>query len=379
MKILIAPDSFKGSLSAAQASQIIKDALLRHLPHADIRTLPLADGGEGSIDVLAHSLPLSKHLLQVQGPLGRNVLSYYYMDEKAQTAYIEMAKASGITLVSRGQLDPMAATTLGTGELVADALKCGARKIVLFIGGSATNDAGTGMAHALGYRFLDYKGDGLHPNGKNLGRIRGISTELVNPLINKTEFVVATDVNNPFYGPEGAAAVYGPQKGADNGQVEALDAGLKSLAIIIQQSLGLDLQSIPGSGAAGGLGGGAVAFLDAHLESGAPLIFDIAGFDNALREADLVISGEGKTDKQSLYEKLLAHVARRAKNHDVPLWLICGFLEGRPEDFQSLGIEQIFRLAENPADIQQAINHAAQYLTAQAERAAQRIKESWKP
>lgn len=366
MNILIAPDSFKGTLSAAEVSQITAEAIQAQHPHHAIKTLPLADGGEGSIDVLAESKTLEKRSLTVKDPLFRPVDSYYYYDAVEKTAYIEMAKASGITLVKHHELAATETTTFGTGELIRDALKKGAGRIILFIGGSATNDAGIGMAEALGMIFRNRNSQKLLPIGRNLKYICEIDDYRMMPEAKHAEFIVATDVNNPFYGPSGAAYVYGPQKGAGEPELRRLDEGLRHISSIVKKQYGINLQDLAGSGAAGGLGGGCAAFLNARIESGADVIFKQLDFEPQVQWANLIISGEGKIDTQSLYDKLLAKVAAVARRYETPLWAVCGYLEGREQDLQPLGLQQIFALARAKTDIEEAINHSHGLLKKQA-------------
>lgn len=362
MNILIAPDSFKGTLSSAEVSRILRDELEKQKPGHSIKILPLADGGEGSIDVLALNKTLKKRSMVVKGPLFGEIESYYYYEPATDTAYIEMAKASGITLLDEAELNAMDTTTYGTGELIKDALRQGARKVFVFVGGSATNDAGMGMAEALGVTFRNRYRQKLLPVGRNLKYVCEVEDYRMIPEVKDAEIIVATDVNNPFYGKEGAAYVYARQKGAGNAEIRRLDEGLEHFAALLKKQYHFNLQEMPGSGAAGGLGGGCVTFLNARIESGADVIFRELHFEQQVAWANLIISGEGKIDKQSLYEKLLARVSVVAKQAGVPLWAVCGYLDGDPEAFKQLGLAQIFRLAEQKDEIAEAMDNAADKL-----------------
>ena len=375
MKILIAPDSFKGSLSSAEVANIIEEKIKGVLPFIQTQKIPLADGGEGSIDVIAHTNNLQKIHAEVKDPFFRPVNSYYYFDSETKTAYIEMAQASGLTLLKKDEPDCVNTTTYGTGELIAHALKKEAQTIYIFVGGSATNDGGMGAAEALGFRFFDKNGKKLTPIGKNLNRVSSIEdTNAMQEYISR-RFIVATDVNNPFSGENGAAQIYAAQKGATTQQIRELDNGLMNFARVIKQAYGIVLQNIPGTGAAGGLGGGAYVFMNATIQSGADIIFRELNFEDALKDADLVITGEGKVDNQSLYEKLIAKVAARAKPHNTPIWLICGYFEGEEKWFADMGIKKIFPLTREKSHINDAITQAKDYLAKASIDAANTIKK----
>lgn len=373
MKLLIAPDSFKGTMDASEVSQIIAEAIKGRHPGYEVHTLPLADGGEGSIDVLAASRELQKRELTVQDPLFRPIKSYYYYDAPNKTAYIEMARASGLTLLKQKELHAIETTTIGTGQLIKDALMQGARRVVIFIGGSATNDAGTGMAEALGITFRNRYRQKLLPVGRNLKYIEEIEDYRVMPEINDTEFIVATDVNNPLYGPQGAAYIYGAQKGATEAELRRLDEGLRHFAEKVKARYHLHLQNMAGSGAAGGLGGGCAAFLGASMRSGADVIFQALDFEQQVQWADLIISGEGKIDRQSLYAKLLAKVAAVARQAHVPIWAVCGFSNCNKDELKTLGIEKLFALAETKDEIEKAMEQSSAILKEKAAELAEAL------
>ena len=285
--------------------------------------LAVADGGEGTIEALLTTMGGHMVKADVRDPLGRPINAEYAILEDG-TAVIEMSKASGLTLLHQSERNPLLTSTYGTGQLIADALHKGCRKFLIGIGGSATNDAGTGMLEALGYRFIDAEGNILKGEGRSLESIMTIDTSAAIPELKSAEFIVACDVDSPFHGPKGAAYVYAPQKGATPQMVELLDNGLKHFADIIKGTTGKDISEMPGAGAAGGLGGAFKAFLNAGLRKGAEMVLDAIGFDEIIRDADLVITGEGKIDSQTLTGKLPYAVASRAAEVNVPVVAICG-------------------------------------------------------
>ena len=322
-KVVVASDSFKGCLSSWQVADAVEKGIHDALPGCDVVKLAVADGGEGSMDALMTTLGGKPVRLMVSGPLGRPVeAEYAWIDDS--TAVIEMARASGLTLLAPEERNPLLASTYGTGQLIADALGKGCRRFMICIGGSATNDAGTGMLEALGYRFMDSAGNILKGCGEALGRISSIDVSNVHPALTESEFIVACDVNSPFCGPDGAAHVYGPQKGASPEMVEHLDKGMRHFARIIFQVTGVDVTDMPGAGAAGGLGGALKAFLTAEISRGADMVLDAVHFDDAIKDADLVITGEGRIDSQTLAGKLPYVVARRAAVQNIPVVALCG-------------------------------------------------------
>ena len=287
MKILIATDKFKDSLSAKEACEGLQRGILRTFPSAEIETLPLADGGEGTLETLQSVWGGNFIECEVHDPLSRKIRANYLWIKEKQTAIIEMARASGIELLKQNERNCLITNTYGTGQLIKDALEKGAKEIILTVGGSATNDAGIGMASALGYEFLDKNDKILEPIGKNLTEIHKINSQNINPNLSKTKFIVATDVSNPFYGKEGAAYVFSPQKGADNQAVKVLDLGLQNINNLTKKDFNIDLQNIAGSGAGGGIGGGAVVFLKAEIKSAAQWILEINDVESKLKNVDL--------------------------------------------------------------------------------------------
>lgn len=362
MTILIAPDKFKGSLTALQAAQAVERGIKRADPAVKTILLPLADGGEGTVDAILNAVGGEKEKVTVTGPLGTPVNAHFGVVDKA-TAIIEMAAASGLQLVPEAERNPMNTTTYGTGELVIAALNKGCKRIIVGIGGSATNDAGMGMAMALGAKFFSKEDREFETgNGKNLSKVRHIDTKRMDPRIKSTEFVVASDVQNTLYGPEGAAYVYAPQKGASPDIIEALDRGLRNFSSVIKNDLGMDITAVRGAGAAGGSGGGFIAFTGANLVSGIDLVIEMTGFLDRLKEADLVVTGEGKIDKQSLYGKVVSGVAVLAERQRVPVVAICGRMAGDVEEFKRIGLDRIFAIADEATDTGYAMQNAAKLL-----------------
>ena len=322
-KVVVASDSFKGCLSSWQVAEAVEKGIHDAAPGCDVVKLAVADGGEGSMDALMTTLGGMTEILVVRDPLGRELQAGYVILED-QTAVIEMARASGLTLLRPDERNPMLTSTYGTGQMISDALDRGCRRFMICIGGSATNDAGTGMLEALGYRFIDSEGNILRGCGGVLGRISSIDVSNVHPALNASEFIVACDVDSPFCGPDGAAYVYGPQKGATSEMARELDEGMRHFARIISQSTGVGVTDMPGAGAAGGLGGALKAFLKADISRGADMVLDAVHFDDAIKDADLVITGEGCIDSQTLTGKLPYVVARRAAVQNIPVVALCG-------------------------------------------------------
>ena len=322
-KVVVASDSFKGCLSSWQVADAVEKGIHDAMPGCDVVKLAVADGGEGSMDALMTTLGGKPVRLMVSDPLGRPVeAEYAWIDDS--TAVIEMARASGLTLLAPEERNPLLTSTYGTGQLIADALSKGCRRFLICIGGSATNDAGTGMLEALGYRFMDAEGNVLKACGGILNHIASIDFSNVHPYLKDAEFIVACDVDSPFCGPDGAAYVYGPQKGASPEMVEQLDRGMRHFARIIFQVTGVDVTDMPGAGAAGGLGGALKAFLKAEISRGADMVLDAVHFDDAIKDADLVITGEGRIDSQTLTGKLPYVVAKRAAAQNIPVVALCG-------------------------------------------------------
>ena len=325
-KVVVASDSFKGCLSSIEVAEAVEKGIHAVHPDCQVLKLAVADGGEGTIKALLTTMGGRIIKTEVQDPLGRPIDAGYAI-LKDGTAVIEMSKASGLTLLQPSERNPLLTSTYGTGQLIADALHKGCRKFLIGIGGSATNDAGTGMLEALGYRFMDAEDNLLNGRGESLGKIKYMDTSNAIAGLNEASFIVACDVNSPFHGPKGAAYVYAPQKGATPQMVERLDNGMKNFAYIIEKTTGRNISEIPGAGAAGGLGGAFKAFMNAELRKGAEMVLDAVGFDDIIRDADLVITGEGKIDAQTMTGKLPYAVARRAGIQGIPVLAICGTAE----------------------------------------------------
>lgn len=358
MKILIAPDSFKESLSALEVAQHIAAGVRRVFPEAVIQQVPLSDGGEGLTESLTAAMGgvLERH--QVTGPRGEKVSAVYGLVGN-HTAIIEMAQASGLELVPRDQRDPMTATTFGTGELVRVALDKGCRTIIIGIGGSATNDGGAGLAQALGAKLLTSTGQEIGRGGGGLLQLDHIDISQLDPRLAETAVRVACDVTNPLYGPNGAAHIYGPQKGADPVMVETLDRALQHWAEVIYRDLGLEVAHIPGAGAAGGLGAGLVAFAGGKLQPGLELVMDALDMEAILSSGlDLIITGEGSINGQSLFGKVPVGLARRAKQHGVPVVVIVGSIGPGSEVVYEEGIDALVSIAPGPITLEESLSRA---------------------
>jgi glycerate kinase len=373
VRVLIVPDKFEGSLSADQAARAIEAGLRRARPDADTVRLPVGDGGAGTLDAIL-AAGFQRVAARVTGPTGEPVDAAFAVSADGGRAFVEMAEASGLKRLPGGRRAPSEATTYGTGELVRAALDRGARQLVLGIGGSATTDGGTGMASALGARFLDQHGRPLPPGGAALLRLAHIDVSGLDPRPKDLDVTVASDVDNPLVGPEGAAAVYGPQKGATPDDVLLLDSALRRYAQVLNADLGLDLAEVPGAGAAGGLGAGAIAFLGGRLEPGIDLVLDLIGFHDALTGADLVVTGEGKLDAQSLRGKAPHGVARAATAQGVPVVALAGIVEVADRELRAAGIEEAHALSELEPDLERSIAEAAPLL----EQLAERVGRAWR-
>ena len=326
VRVLIAPDKFKGTLTAVQAAEAIAAGWRRADSDAELDLAPMADGGDGTLDTLSEAMGGRRVRQRVAGPLGDPVDAEFALIQRPGDlmAVVEMARASGLSLVTERRLDPMRATSRGTGELILAAAREGAETILVGIGGSATIDGGAGMAQAVGIRLLDEQGRDLPPGGGALVRLARIDMSGLDPVVASRRVVAATDVDNPLTGPKGAATVYGPQKGAGPEDVAVLDRALAHLAVVILRDLGIDVRTIPGAGAAGGLGAGLVAFLGAHLRPGVDVVMDAVGLEERIRRSDLAITGEGRFDQQSLRGKVPAGVLRLASENHVRAVVICG-------------------------------------------------------
>ncbi|KAA9030638.1 glycerate kinase [Niallia endozanthoxylica] len=356
MKVLIAIDSFKGSISSLEGSKAIALGIKEVYPAAEIVTLPLADGGEGTVEALVRATGGRLVKKEVTGPLQEKIQAAYGILGDQKTAVIEVAEACGLPLVPLEKRNPFYTTTYGVGELILDAMDHGCREFVIGLGGSATNDAGVGMLQALGYRFLDNMQETVGLGAKELSRIVTIDVSQVTPLLKQCYFRVACDVNNPLYGPDGASHIFGPQKGATPEMVEELDLWVKQLAEITLKELNVDIQSIAGAGAAGGLGAAFSGFLGAHLESGINLILDMVQMEKHLEGADFVITGEGKIDGQTSRGKAPLGAAKLAQNHQIPVIALAGSVTDETNALHSLGMTSIFSIISSPLSLEKAMD-----------------------
>lgn len=374
MHFLVAPDSFKGSLTAAEAARAMARGLRTVFPDAEILELPVADGGEGTVDALLAATGGTSRCTRVHGPLGDPVEAVWGVLGDGRTAVIEVAAASGLGLVPEMQRDPWRASTFGTGELVRAALDAGLRKIILGLGGSATNDGGAGFARALGVRFLDAEGRDLPEGGAALVQLARVDPAGLDVRLEETELLVASDVDSPLCGPRGATAVFGPQKGVAPEALQALDAALGHLARIAARDTGREVADVPGAGAAGGLGAGLLWFTRARIRPGVELLLEASAFEARLQEVDLVFTGEGRTDAQTALGKAPAGVAAAARRQGVPVVCLSGSLGEGAEGLLDLGMEALASVPPGPLDLATCMAEAAPLLEAAARRAARLVR-----
>ncbi|MEO6679065.1 MAG: glycerate kinase [Pseudomonas sp.] len=366
MKIVIAPDSFKDSLSAQGVADAIALGLAEVWPQAHLVKCPMADGGEGTVESILAACAGELRHTPVRGPLGATVEAAWGWLPHNHTAIIEMAEASGLQLVPPAQRDACISSTFGTGELIRAALDAGAQRVILAIGGSATNDGGAGAMQALGVKLFDAQGQVLAPGGLALAQLASIDLSDIDPRLNAVRFDIAADVNNPLCGPHGASAIFGPQKGASPAQVQQLDESLGHFADLCAQALNKDVRDEPGSGAAGGLGFAAKAFLGARFQAGVEVVAELVGLAEAVKDADLVITGEGRFDAQTLRGKTPFGVARIARQHGVPVIVIAGTLGEGYQELYGHGIDAAFALASGPMTLEQACAEAPRLLRERA-------------
>jgi len=367
MKILLAPDSFKGSLSAAQAAEAMAVGVRRARPDAEIVLLPLADGGEGTVEALVLATGGRRKTLRVRGPLGEPVEAMYgLLGPDGKTAVIEMAAAAGLPLVPPDRRDPRRTTTWGVGELLRRVAEAGVKRIIVGLGGSATNDGGAGALQALGVRFLDAGGQSLPAPlaGADLARLARIEAADLPALFAGVEIVIASDVTNLLLGPIGASAVYGPQKGADAAMVVELDAALTNYAAVLRRDLGKDVSGLPGAGAAGGMGAGLMALLDARMQSGIDLVLDAARFEAQAAGADWLLTGEGRIDAQTLHGKTIMGILGRCRPLGIPVVAFGGAVDdGAGEPLAAAGLRAAFPIISSPMSLEDAMRDAGALLT----------------
>lgn len=374
MKIVIAPDSFKGSLTANEVSDSIERGIKRVFSDADIVKVPMADGGEGTVQSLVDGTGGSIVRVVAKDPLMRDVEAFYGILGDGRTAVIEMASASGLPLLARDERNPMMTTTFGTGQLILHALDKGCRNLIIGIGGSATNDGGSGMLKALGVKLLDESGCEIGFGGGCLNRLCSIEISGMDSRIRECTVTAACDVDNPLCGPKGASHVFGPQKGADPVMAEILDKNLRNYAEAINECLGIDILDVPGAGAAGGLGAGLMAFLGARLRRGIEIVIDVAKLDEKVRNADLVITGEGMIDYQTAFGKTPFGVAMTAKKYNVPVIAIAGGIGRDANTLYEKGFDSIFSIVDRPMPLEEAMEKGSLLLESTAERIMRTLK-----
>jgi glycerate 2-kinase len=373
MKIVIAPDSFKGSLNAVEAAKAIETGVHKAHPYANTLCLPVADGGEGTLDTLVAATNGQKIPVLVTGPLGQKVEAEYGVLGDGMTCVIEMANASGISLIPREELNPLKATTFGTGELIKQAVNDGFRSFILALGGSATNDGGAGMLQALGLSLLDEQGNQISTGGAELAKIRSTDVSDFDERIQDCQFLIASDVENPFIGPNGASHVFGPQKGATPEMVLLLDACLTHWADEVEKVTGVHLHDLPGAGAAGGIGGAFQAFFPSRLRRGIDVVIEYTNLHSALEGADLVITGEGQVDFQTASGKTPMGVAQAALSKNIPTVILAGSVGKGIEELYQYGIVSVNSIINKPMDLKEAMENAGELL----EQATEQVVRSF--
>ena len=380
MKVVAAIDSFKGSMTSLEVAAAFEKGVKKVYKDAEFIKIPLADGGEGTVKALIDNLDGKMVNIKVKDPLMRDIDSFYGISGDGKTAVIEMAAASGLPLLSPDERNPLKATTFGTGELIKDALEKGCREFIIGIGGSATNDAGTGMLSALGYIFLDENGNELEPNGENLINIKSFKDDKVMKEVSEAKFLIACDVDNPFYGTNGAAHVYGKQKGATGDIIKILDDGMRNFSNVIEKIKKTDISNISGSGAAGGLGGAFTAFFNSELKPGIDIITEKIELENKINGSDYVITGEGRIDFQSAMGKTPSGVAKLAKKYGIPVIAIGGSVDDEIGDIYDCGITAAFSIIDSPMTLNEAMDteNAQRLVEKTAEQIFRLIKQNKK-
>ncbi|MEC0664789.1 glycerate kinase [Priestia flexa] len=374
MKIVIAPDSFKESLSALEVAEAVEKGFKQVLPQANYVKVPMADGGEGTVQSLVDATDGEIISKTVTGPLGEPVEAFFGILGTKRTAVIEMAAASGLHLVPPAKRNPLMTTTKGTGELISAALDYGVNHIIIGIGGSATNDGGAGMAKALGAQLLDAEGNEILDGGGALGNLAFINLSTLDSRLQHVKIEVACDVDNPLTGERGASAIFGPQKGATPEMVALLDRNLRHYAAVLERDLGQKIDDVPGAGAAGGLGAGMLAFLQAELKRGVDIVIEATNLLEAVRDADVVITGEGKIDGQTIYGKTPIGVAKTAKKHGIPVIGIAGNIGADSHVVYEHGIDALFSIVPGVTTLENAFANASDYV----EKTAMNVAAVWK-
>ncbi|MBA25953.1 MAG: glycerate kinase [Chloroflexi bacterium] len=378
MKIVIAPQAFKGSLSALNVANAVQKGVRRIFPDAQILTCPVADGGDGTLETLVESSGGKIMETNVADPTGKPIVAQWGAMGDGNTAVIEMARTSGLALLTLEERDPLNATTYGLGEIIVSALNKGFRKFIVGIGGSATNDAGAGMAQALGIKLMDREGRNLVFGGAALQNLSVIDTSSIDQRVLESNFQIACDVNNPLTGPEGASAVYGPQKGATEENVRQLDSALGVFAEVAKRDLGKDISNLEGAGAAGGLGAGMIAFVEGHLRAGVDIVLDTVNLAEKLESADLVITGEGSIDFQTVYNKAPIGVARMAKARGIPTIGISGMLGKNYQIVHNHGIDAALSIANGPISLEESLQNAPSLISEAVEESLRLISVGMK-
>lgn len=378
MKFILIPDSFKGTLSSTQICGLMKKKIDVHFPGSTAVSIPVADGGEGSVDAFLEAIGGSKEFETVKNPYFEDMQAYYGLIDGGQTAVIEMAACAGLPLVE-DRKDPRKTTTYGVGQLILAAAKKGVKKIVVGLGGSSTNDAGCGAAAACGVKFYNEKGESFVPTGGTTGDVKKIDLSGIDPALSGIEFVAMCDIDNPMYGPTGAAYIFGPQKGADEEMCETLDQGIKSLSRAIADAIGRDISEVPGTGAAGAMGAGMIAFFGARLQMGIQTVLDVVKFDELAKDADYILTGEGKLDSQSLRGKVVIGIAERAKKQNKNVIAIVGGADdaqiGAAYD---MGVTAVFPINRLPQDFSISRNHSEENLSYTVDNVLRLIKSAQK-
>ena len=377
MRFLFASDSFKGSLSSEKIIKLLKESAENVFPGCETRGVPIADGGEGTVDAVIAVTKGEKRVIEVHGPLMENVESSYGIFH-GDCAIIEMAAASGLPMVSPEKRNPLNTTTYGTGELIRDALDQGYQKISIAIGGSATNDGGMGAMRALGIRFLDAEGKELEGRGSDLAKVVDIDSTNLHSAVAEAEFTVMCDVNNPLTGPKGATYTFGKQKGGTPEILDELEMGMKNYAMVIQKKFGIKVDSIAGAGAAGGLGAALCVFLNAEMKSGIETVLDLIDFDGLLEETDLVVTGEGQIDWQSAFGKVPSGIGQRCQAKGIPAVAVVGGMGSGAEKIYEFGVESIIPTINGAMEMEEALERAEELYRGATERMFRMIRVGMK-
>ncbi|RXT04533.1 glycerate kinase [Ammoniphilus sp. CFH 90114] len=368
MKIVAAPDSFKGSISARELCQAIRKGIENVRSDAEVIELPLADGGEGTMENMVYSTQGKTVECEATDPLRRRIRASYGVLGDGQTVVVEVAQASGLTLLREGERDPLRATSYGTGELIRHALDAGYRRFIIGLGGSATNDGGAGLLRSLGLKFYHHDGSLLADGGAPLRDLAFIDTSEFDPRIKDSHFTIASDVTNPLCGGNGASAVFGPQKGATPENVVELDQALERYALVIFEQTGFDVRELPGSGAAGGIGAALLSFFHAECRSGIEIVMEAIGFNSQIQDADFIITGEGRLDTQTLSGKVIAGVCKEAKVYQVPVIALCGGMQLTREQMDQMGLLAGFSIIPRPCSLDVAMENASRWAESQVEQ-----------